>query len=119
MGTQRVKYTLVVSSNDNTFDNCVNDAVIGLTHLFGGCTFHEAMGTWLQTATETCDTYHGRVGYEKAIVFGIIMMPEEEATKVHDMKAIIASAFEGVADWVHVERTMVDGLHFSINALLG
>jgi len=115
--TLRIKYTVIVSSDDLP-DDVVQMAITGLTHLFGGVTVTEGTGTWLQTAVSTQDSYTGQVGYEKAVIFGILMTQPEEKAKVPAMKSIIAEAFQGYADWVHVERAMVDGLHFSINAMI-
>lgn len=119
MDTKRNKWVIVASSNSSVPEMEIKEAVrllvLELSRNFGGLTYSTMTGTWCENATETREAY-SPVNYEIAHKIELVTdNPKEMDYKL--IQDIYAHYLCDIANWVHVEYSEVEGLHFSIEQL--
>ena len=89
------------------------------TRLCGGCFVADGTGYWREGADRRAARFDGRLLAERTLCLKLTLELPKEAEVLATMRAAIAAAaarhgLRGAVRWVHVQRHIIVGLHFSI-----
>lgn len=94
---------------------CIDTA----TRLCGGCFVVDGTGYWREGKNRRAHEFDGELVEESTFCLKLTTELYKERTVMAAMRAEIAAAanhcgLEGVVRWIHVQRHVITGLHFSI-----
>jgi hypothetical protein len=89
------------------------------TRLCGGCFIADGTGYWREGADRRAARFNGKLQEERTLCLKLTTELAKESGVLAAMRAAISAAavrfgMYGAVRWVHVQRSTITGLHFSI-----
>jgi len=89
------------------------------TRLCGGCFVADGTGYWREGAERRAARFDGTLQEERTLCLKLTTELAKEAEVLAAMRSAISGAaarfgMQGAVRWVHVQRSAITGLHFSI-----
>lgn len=89
------------------------------TFLCGGCFVVGGTGYWREGKERLAKQFNGRLSQERTLCIKLTTEPQKERQVLSKMRSAVKSAairfnLRGAINWVHVQRSKITGLHFSI-----
>ncbi len=114
---RRLKFVVIVGSDKMTAKRH-NSIVTMFNQFYGGITHCEKIGTWNESASDSQKWYNNTAVSESAFYFEIVTDNLSESANMRIIKRVMALHCAKISNWVHIEKSKVTGLHFSIDSYL-
>lgn len=109
-----LKFFIGYPEKNETFDKCVIELA---SKLCGGCFIAQGNGYWMEDGAEHKTLFTGSLASEYCLCVVLSCEDHKVADVLLSMKLGIAAHaghMQIETDWVHVQKTAFEGLHFSV-----